>query len=616
MTSTPSRITTRTRSGATLRRLVATAAALGALAAAGCSPLPDSGPVEVGSAAAPSASSAPFDFNPPGPVQGADRDEIVVGFLRALQETPVGTSVAEEFLTTEAAASWRPQQRTIVYAGNTVVPAAGGPADVVVELDESFELDRTGRWVDPGGARSTGDAGSTGVATDEPDRSVRFRLARQDDEWRIAALPDATVIPETHFEARYREYYLPFFDATGSVLVPELVYLPWGVQAPTRLVQGLLSGPSDAGRAVERTFFPTSTRMGVGVPVRDGGVAEVPLSRQVTELGADQLELALAQLAWTLGQVGEINSFRVTVDGTPIELPGGRSTVDVGDFPEHAPEVASASTDLFGLRDDTVVQLVGDSEITAAALPRGLRKSRSLGVDLAGQQFALVSPAGDRVVVLPRATEEAARPTTAYRGTDLLRPMWDHTGRLLVFDRTARGPSLVVHHFGRSRRIPTPGLAGERLLAAALSRDGTRMVAVLAGTGRPGDRLVMMRVVRQASGVPVRLTAPQRIATPQPLERGQDVGWRDPTTVAVLTRPARTTSEVVLASADGSSGDLLLDSALDVLFEPGVSLAASPATPVTLLVAARDGGLHALEVQGRWDLDAVPSGLRLPSFVG
>jgi hypothetical protein len=94
------------------------------------------------------------------------------------------------------------------------------------------------------------------------------------------------------------------------------------------------------------------------------------------------------------------------------------------------------------------------------------------------------------------------------------------------------------------------------------------------------------------------------------------VGWRDPTTVAVLIRPARTTSEVVLASADGSSGDLLLDSALDVLFEPGVSLATSPATPITLLVAARDGGLHALDVQGRWDLDAVPTGLRLPSFVG
>jgi hypothetical protein len=592
-------------------RVLATVFAVTALAAgAACSPLPDSGPVEVGSSAAPSASTAPFDFNPPSPVQGADREEVVVGFLRALQATPVGTSVAEEFLTTEAAASWRPQQRTIVYSGNTVLPSAGGPADVAVQLDASFELDRTGRWVDPGSS------GTAGVAADEADRSLRFRLARQDDEWRIAALPDAMVIPETHFEARYREYYLPFFDATGSILVPELVYLPWGVQAPTRLVQGLLSGPSDAGRAVERTFFPPSIRMGVGVPVREDGVAEVPLSRQFTELGKEQLEPALAQLAWTLGQVGEINRFRVTVDGTPIELPGGRSTVDVDDYPEHDPAVVSASTDLFGLRGDTVVQLVGDSEIAAAVLPRELRRSRSLGVDLAGQQFALVSPAGDRVVVLPRATDETVRPTTAYRGTDLLRPMWDHTGRLLVLDRTPQGPSLVVHHFGRSRRIPAQGLAGERLLAAALSRDGTRLVAALAGTGGSGDRLVMMRVVRQASGVPVRLTPPQQVPTAQPLVRVQDVGWRDPTTVAVLTRPARTTSEVVLASADGSSGDLLLDSTLDVLFEPGVSLAASPATPVTLLVAARDGGLHALEVQGRWDLDAVPSGLRLPSFVG
>lgn len=579
---------------------------------AGCSPLPEEGPVEVGAAPAPSASAAPFDFNPPGPVLGADRQEVVVGFLRALQATPVGTQVAEEFLTTEAAESWRPDQRTVVYRGDSVVPASDGPRDVAVRLDASFELDRTGRWVGSTSDEAEGVAGEVG----EVDRTLRFRLAREDDEWRIAELPDAMLIPESHFEARYREYYLPFFDATGSVLVPEPVYLPWGVQAPTLLVAGLLAGPSADENVVERTFFPPSTRMGVGVPVREDGVAEVPLSRHIAELGEEQLELAMAQLAWTLGQVGEVSGFRVLVDGTTIEIPDGPNTVDVDAYPGYAPWIASASTDLFALRGDTVVQLVGESEIAAAGLPRRVGAPRSLGVDLAGQQFALVPRSGDRVVVLPRASEQGSPPTTVHRGTDLLRPMWDHTGRLLLLDRTARGPSLVVHHFGRSRRLPVPGLRGERVMATSLSRDGTRMAAVLDGAGGRDDRLVLMRLVRRASGAPVRLTVPQPVATPKPLRRVEDVGWRDPTTVAVLTRPSRTTSEVVPAAADGSSGSIALDSVLDVLFEPGVSMAASPASPPALVVAARDGRLHALDVQGRWDLDALTGRLRLPAFVG
>lgn len=592
------------------RVLVAGAALLATLMASACSPLPDSGPVEVGAAPPPSASAAPFDFNPPGPIHGADREEIVLGFLRALQATPVDTQVAEEFLTAEAADFWRPDQRTIVYAGNRVVREPGRSAEVELRLDDSFELDRTGRWVGAGRGQSDGADG------DGAGRTLEFRLAKEDGEWRITAPPDALVIPESHFETRYREYYLPFFDATGSVLVPEAVYLPWGVQAPTMLVAGLLAGPPDAGQAVERTFFPSSTRLGVGVPVRDDGVAEVPLSRHVAELGEEQLELAMAQLAWTLGQASEISSFRVTVDGTPIELPGGRDTIDVDAYPQYASSIASASTDLFGIRGGTVVQLVGESEIDAAVLPRAHRRPRSLGIDLAGQQFAVVTRDGDQVVLLPRATESASRPPTVYRGADLMRPMWDHTGRLWMLDRTSRGPDLVVHHFGRSRRLSLTGLGGTRVLAAALSRDGTRLVAALAGSAPAGDRLVMMRVVRQASGAPVRLTAPQQLPTPQPLRRVQDVGWRDPSTLAVLTRPSRTTSQVVLASADGSSGHIDLDSALDVLFEPGVSLAASPGSPPALLVAARDGGLHSLDVQGRWDLDAVQSRLRLPSFVG
>ena len=576
-------------------------------AVAGCTSLPRSGPVEAGAAPAPSASAAPFDFNPPGPVAGADRQDIVGGFLRALQASPNSTTVAEEFLTSTAADAWRPDQRTIVYAGHRVLTRRGQP-EVDVRLEASFELDRKGRWVEP--------AGGTSPAADGTDRTLDFRFTREDGEWRIAALPDAMVIPETHFEARYREYYLPFFDPTASVLVPEPVYLPWGVQAPTMLVAGLLAGPSDGGRAVERTFFSPSTRLGVGVPVSDDGVAEVPLSRHVLDLSDDELELAMAQLAWTLQQVGEISRFQVTVEGSPIQLPGGQQVVDVDSWSQYAPWAAFASTDLFAVRDRTVVQLVDGEEVAVAELPRRLRRPRGLGVNLVGQQFALVTADGRRVVLVARTADAGSPPALAYRGTDVLRPMWDHTGRLWVLDRTASAPVVTVVHDGQPRRIAAPGLGGEPVLAASLSRDGTRMVVAVDGAERAGDRLMTMRVIRRASGAPVRLTRPEPLPTPGPLRRVLDVGWRDPTTVAVLARPSRTTTEVVPASIDGSSGPIGLDSALDVLFQPGVSMAALPGPTVALYVASRDGGVHALDAQGRWDLDAVSPGLRLPTFVG
>jgi hypothetical protein len=468
---------------------------------------------------------------------------------------------------------------------------------VRVDLEEAFELDRYGRYLGPREASAP---------------QLTFRVARVDEEWRIAALPDAMVIPRSHFETRYQPMSVYFFDPTGSVLVPEQVHLPRGVQAPTLLVAGLLAGPSVAAQGVERSYLPAGTRLGVSVPVGEDGLAEVQLTPEVRELPEDQLERAVAQLAWTLRQVGEIQRFEITVDGTPVELPGG-STVEVEEMDEFAPSIAAASTDLFGLRRRQVVQVVGSEEATAAPLS-GAFRPRSLGVDLPGARFALVTEDGSGVDVVTR--EGAASARRIYSGTDVLRPMWDRTGRTWLLDRTADGARVVVVEKRVVRPLRLPGLDGERVLGAALSRDGTRLALTVRGSAGGPSRLLLARVVRREAGQPVRLTAPVELDTPQPLEGGGDLGWRNPTTVAVLTRPTDSTSQVALASIDGSSGSVGPSSRTDVLFDAGVALAASPGDPVALVVRTRSGGLHALDLQGRWDFDAGDEGLRAPAFVG
>lgn len=566
-----------------------------ALLGAGCASLPDEGTVHTGAQPSPSESAAPFDFNPPGPLRGASRREIVAGFLRALQATPVTTRAAGQFLTAKAVRGWRPQQRTLVYRSQVTTPTAAGMS---VRLQDAFSLDRTGRWA--------------GALTG-PARTVRLELTRSAGEWRISGLPDATIIPASHFERRYRQYSLYFFDMTASVLVPEPVYLPWGVQAPTLLVSGLLTGPRGADRAAERTFFPAGTGLGVSVPVGAAGTAEVPLSRQILRLDQDRLDRVLAQLSWTLRQTGDVTRMQLLVDGTALELPGGGTSVSVTGYEEYSPAVASASTDLFGVRGRRIVQEVGPGEITASELPSKGQPPRSLGVAMTGRQFAVVTAGGRHVVVLGRTGSQPRRPVTAYRGTDVLRPMWDYTDRLWLLDRTRSGPVVLAGQVGRLRRLPLVGVP-PRVLAASLSRDGARLALAVVRGGR--TQLLLSRVVRRANGAPLRLSWARPLSVPQPLRAAQAIGWRDPTTVAVLTRPSSGTSAIELVSADGSSGLVNLAPAVDVLFDRGTGLAASPGGPLALAVSTRSGRTYELDPQGRWELGSVREGLTLPTYAG
>lgn len=581
-----------------------------------CTSLPDEGPVSAATTVEPSTTTAPFDFNPPGPRAGATPEQVVGGFLNALQATPATTEVAEQFLTQRAVDGWRPGRRTVVYGSERVVsvegdPTAAGPdaqVTVTLELTGTDVLDGTGRWL---AGQSRNDA-----------TRLTLRLERVRGEWRLDNPPAGVVIPQSHFASRYRQFSLYFFDPTGTTLVPEPVYLPWGVQAPTQLVSGLLAGPPTSaagargsdGPSVTRTYLPPGTRVGVGVPVVDG-VADVPLSSEILEPDVEQRDLALAQLAWTVRQVTDVQRLRVTVDGTPLELPDGAQDGSVSGWDAYSPVVNAASTDVFGLRDGEIRQVLEEEEITAVgldALDDSFGRARSLGVDMSGQQFALVSEDGSQVAVLARAEDAGSVPVLAT--SDPLRPMWDHVGVLWVVDRSSDGAAVLVRRKGSLRELPAPGLAGADVTAVALSRDGSRLAAVRRAPG--GPEVVVARVLRTARGTPVGLTRAQPVSTGVSLTRPVSLGWRDPTSVAVLTRPARGVGRVVLLPADGATS--LPAPRTRVEDFPGEvrTILASPGGPTALLLWDREGGLHALDVQGSWELDAIEPGLRAPTFVG
>ncbi len=591
---------------------------------AGCAALPTSGPVEVAEGGVGTTAPAPFDFNPPGPAPGAPPEEIAAGFVNALQATPVSTRVATEYLTEDARRSWRPGNATVVYETQQVE----GRGDVVeVSLDGAYALDDAGRWRGAADQATVPEAevGAPGGPGGGASVDLRLRLVLEEGQWRVDNPPDALLVPQSHFLSRYQTYAIHFFDRTGRVLVPEVVHLPVGVQTPSALVTALLGGPARTGQLAEQSFFPAGTRLEPSVPVSRDGVAEVPLSAEVLSLRPVELDRALAQLAWTLRQVPEVKRLRVTVDGAGLELPDGGSTVSVDGWSSASPALASASTDLFGLRGAEVYQVVGEEELLAARFPvPGPEQGSlgSLGVSITGQRFAAVSDDGTEVLAVDRAApgDDVEDPVTVLAtGSAFLRPMWDLTDRVWLVDAPPQGSGqatrLLTVQGARVRDLTPVGLGEESVVAASLSRDGTRIALVLQGSG-PTQRLAVARVIRDLDGRPLRVTPAAPVATGAGWTRVRAVGWRDPATVAALSSPTADTSQVLLAVVDGSSQLEGTTPSVDVLFQGGAAMATSPGGPVALVVGTRQGRLHALDGSGRWSLDAATRGLLHPSFAG
>lgn len=573
-----------------------------ALGLSGCVRLPQNGPVHTVPAPNAAQADALVDFTPGGPKAGSAPLPLVDNFLTAMTATPLNTFVAREFLTSESSRSWVPERGTIAYGSHRLVSKPGGR--VVLVLGDVVALDDRGTWLgDPTRGR--------GLRYD-------LRLVREDGEWRITRPPNRLLIPRTHFDTEYQPYMLYFFDKSAQVLVPEPVYVPRGLQAPTLLVAGLLKGPARNLVGVERTFFPAGTSLdGLSVPVSRDGTAEIPLSDGVLDVDDQQLNLLFAQLAWTLGQIAGVERIRVTVGGTPVDIGGTPVDVRVGSWSEFDPAVAWASTTLFGIRDGKVVAVANGKEEPVGgrfgAVALGLR---SVGVDLPAQHVAGVTSDGTRVL------ESAMNPTsrqsqvrTVYAGTDVLRPVYDLYGQAWVLDRTVSGARVAVVRDGVPSVVPVAGLSGHAVVRMVLSRDGTRLVAQLRENGR--DALVVSRVERDNRGRVRRVSPATTLALPG--EEGaviRGLAWRTPSSLAVLVNPPAGASQLLAVKVDGSAAPEKVNANSEVFRDNALQLVTSPAVGAPLYIGTARGHLFSLASTGRWTGTNIRPGLVAPVFVG
>lgn len=564
---------------------------LGLALLGGCVSLPDGGAVSTRAGEGPVGQAAgSFDYTPAGPRRGSPPSAIVYDFLRAMQASPQSTAVARQFLTDEARSGWFPERATLIYAAPPLVTGSEGAGELRLSLRRIVGLDERGTWMGEVG-------GSRGI-------DYGLQLVQERGEWRISNPPDALLIPQSHFESRYQQYFVYFFDPTGQVLVPEPTYLPFGEQAASLLVRRLQRGPDPRLEGVLRTYLPRGGRPVLSVPVSPAGVAEVGFDERLLQLGEDDREMALAQLAWTLRQVTGVESMRIEVDDAPLDIRGGGNPQSVSSWSEFDPAIHWASQELFGLRDGNVVALSPDADEVVGTFGATEYALRDIAVNLAGEQVAGVTEDGTTVVRAPRGRTvsdppEADQTEVVYEGRDVLQPSWNVFGELWLVDRTASGAVVnVVSEEGRAR-VEVPGLQGREVTAFVVSRDGSRLVAAVEGGS--GDELVVARVRRGPGGRVQGTTRAVGLPLAQPgVDQIRDLAWRSPGSLAVLTAPGPESSQVLLALLDGSVALPDVDTTAEILRRPTVGIVSAPSSGTSVYLNGAGGGLYELAGDGQW----------------
>ncbi|MGH3307900.1 MAG: LpqB family beta-propeller domain-containing protein, partial [Nocardioides sp.] len=474
--------------------LVAVTTAAVLLTATGCVQMPESGPV-VGTGSQGRADEPQGVFiDPKPPEPGANPADIVTGFLDAMTATPIQTNAAKQFLTPDAQAAWKPETETITYSEAS--PPRGG-------LRVSVTL---------GGARHLDGRGAYLGRLPAEDRSLTFPMASEDGEWRIARAPDALIVPDSWFEQRFRQVSLYFFDPSARILVPEPVFVPRGEQLATALTSALLRGPGPALEGISRSFIPEGLSFGLSVPVSEEGVADLALRGYNGRLTPDASEQMLAQLAWTLRQEPTIQSLRVSVGGQQITLSGGESLFEVDQQgAEYDPTVLGASTLLYGLRSGRLVSGPPDS-LAPVDGPMGVSRLGvgSMAVDITADQVVGVS-AGRDGVLLTTVRNQSGRVESVVSGARrLLRPAWDFSGRVWLVDNRPGGARVSYLSGDLPVGVRVPGVTGRRVVNFTVSRDGSRLVAVVRRA--QGDQVMVSRIVHDAQGRVVSVQRANHIA--------------------------------------------------------------------------------------------------------
>lgn len=295
-------------------------AAGGVLVLAGCASMPDSGDLR-GVESTPRQDTQVRVFAVP-PGEDAPPSEIVQGFLEALTSDDPHYKTARQYLTGEAAKTWRPELSTTVLTDGPGAKAegAGGREDTG---EISYTL--TGTKVATVDAQQ-----SYAPATGAYGRTVHLTQDEKSGQWRIDALPQGVLMGQSDFQRNYvsvsKYYFASNTMAAGAntqpTAVADPVYVRRRVDPMTQMVRSLLNGPTRWLGPVVRSSVPTGTAL-----AKDAGALTpdernkltVPLNDKAAGIGTNRCQEMAAQTLFTLRNLSPaVDEVELRADGAEL----------------------------------------------------------------------------------------------------------------------------------------------------------------------------------------------------------------------------------------------------------------------------------------------------------
>jgi hypothetical protein len=465
-----------------------------------CGGLPVSGPVNPGLAVGEDAGSPEFLFRPDEPQPGATPEQIVEGFIRAGSGPGPAANweVARMFLAPSIRETWNPEASVTIDLPDDrqLVSPTEGAVDLSVVAVAT---------VDSSGAYQP-DAGVTPLA---------FRLAQQDDgEWRITEAPDGVVIDRDVFTNVFHRYSLMYFDPTWQFLVPDVRWFPT-TNAATRIARALVNGAPSAWLADSvQNAFPESVSARPSVPL-DSGIAQVTLSAEALLVESNTLDRMQTQLDASLATAGVAGAQMLVasteLDAEPVSI---RSTRVTG------PPLVLTDEGFGFLAGDELTPVPGLSEAMRLVAPASIQVSPD-------RDFAAVRLVDGGVARVPADSPVAVVDS---RG-GLIDPGADPFGYIWSVPRAQPSAVTAFSIAGQQFAVADAWPGASEILATAVSRDGTRLAALLVTGGR--SEVWIAGIVRGSEAVPVRLG--EAVPLGPVTGSGSGLAWLDDTTLGVLS---------------------------------------------------------------------------------
>jgi hypothetical protein len=489
----------------------------------GCASLPVAGPVRIGPDLVQTTDGDSFYYSPSSPFDGASQTEILNGFIAAGTGPQNDYAVAREYLSESIRSSWNPNQEVLIQRSSPqIVITDQDTAELVVDVAATIDAD--GKYL------------VTPLGTG---RVLEFSFVLENSQWRLSAVPDATVLIRPVFDVVFSGYSVFFLDRQKRFLVPELRWFPTTPATGTRLANALLGGASNWLKPAVVSAIPTGTRLSIDAVTVENGVALVDLTARALVASRADRSLMKSQLEATLSQLPNVSEVAISIERAMQEIvdtdnetseSGVRSLAAVGE--EGLELLASSKDSIFEAGENFFEQ----SELTEVAL--------------SGQSGWIATLTGSGVFRTkgerPGAEVELIDSRAAIAGIEFDRQeyLWS-TSRAIGSEIIATSLNLEQSF------VSAPWLEGLSVRAFAIAPGGSKIALLVQGPSQ--TRVLVSAVVRNLSGTPIELAEPLEVASE--LSNPTSVSWIDQITIATVNTASGSTS-ALLSTIGGTSRQL------------------------------------------------------------